>query len=128
MKKIVLLLAFLVASVYADVKYTDMFDAYDVAKDEKKLVLVMLSQKGCAGCQYMESVVFTNKDVSAYLEKAYVTVHIDIHEDSAPIGMDHFATPTFYFVDADEKILKRLNGGENAKDFLTTLKKVNEKR
>ncbi len=128
MKKIVLLLCVLFYPLLAEVKYTDMFDAYDIAAKEHKLVLVMLSQKGCAGCQYMEGVVFENKDVNAYLKKEYITVHLDIHEDAVPLELEHFATPTFYFLDADENILKRLNGGENAKDFLNTLKEVRTKK
>jgi len=128
MKKIILTLVLVVSSLFADIKYTDIFDAYDVAKAEKKLVLVMLSQKGCPGCQYMENVVFENKDVNKFMKKSYVTVHIDVHDEGAPDGLEYFATPTFYFLDANEKVLKRINGGENAKDFLTTLEEVSSKK
>ena len=124
MKKIVVLLSLLVASLFADVKYIDIFDAYDKAAAEKKTVMVMLSKEGCPGCAYMENVVFKNGDVEKYLKKNFVIAHVDIDKDGLPDGMDYFATPTFYFQNADEKILKRLNGGENAKDFLETLKKV----
>lgn len=128
MKKILLGLLLLSITLFADVKYTEMFDAYDIAEKENKLVLVMLSQKGCPGCQYMEGVVFANKDISDYLKKEYVIVHLDVHEDAVPLELEHFATPTFYFLDADENILKRLDGGENAKDFLSTLKAVRNKK
>jgi len=128
MKKIFLTILIMCISLLADVKYTEMFDAYDIAEKENKLVMVMLSQKGCPGCQYMENIVFANKDISAYLAKEYIVVHLDIHEDAVPLELEHFATPTFYFLDADENILKRLDGGENAKDFLTTLKAVRNKK
>lgn len=128
MKKIFLVLLMMLTSLFAEVKYTEMFDAYDIAEKENKLVLVMLSQKGCPGCQYMENVVFANKDISEYLAKEYITVHLDVHEDAVPMELEHFATPTFYFLDAEENILKRLDGGENAKDFLITLKAVRNKK
>jgi len=124
MKKILLVLALLVSTIYAEVKYTDIFDAYDVAEKENKTVMIMLSQEGCPGCEYMENVVFNNTNITKILNKNFVVVHVDVYKDGAPDGLDFFATPTFYFLDADEKVLKRLNGGQNAKDFEETLKKL----
>ena len=128
MKKIILLVALLVSSLMADVKYVDIFDAYDKAASEHKKVMVMLSKEGCPGCEYMESIVFKNKDVEKYLKENFVIAHVDIDKDGLPDEMDYFATPTFYFQDADEKILKRLNGGKNAKEFLETLKEIKAKK
>jgi len=124
MTKIFFTFFFFIASLSADVHYSDMFDVYDEAKAQKKLVLIMLSQKHCPGCEYMEGVVFKNEDVGRYLQENFVTVHLDIHEDYVPEELEHFATPTFYFLDENENILKRLNGGENAKDFYQTLQTV----
>jgi thioredoxin-related protein len=124
MKKILLILALLVSSVFAEVKYVDIFDAYDIAQKENKTVMVMLSQEGCPGCQYMENVVFNNTNISKILNEDFIVVYIDVYKEGAPDGLDFFATPTFYFLDADEKVLKRLNGGQNAKDFGETLEKV----
>ena len=121
MKKILLLITLLLSSLVADVKYIDLFDAYDNAKAQHKTVMIMLSQKGCPGCAYMEDVVFNNTDVAKQLAENYIVVHLDVHEDSIPAGLEYFATPTFYFLDADKKVLKRLNGGENAKEFSETL-------
>jgi len=128
MKKILLTLLLGVSFAFADVKYTNIFDAYEDAKAQNKLVLVMLSQKGCPGCEHMESVVFEDKDVNKYLKEKYVVVHVDVYEEGAPDGLDFFATPTFYFLDEDENVLKRLNGGENAKEFFRTLKEVNSQK
>ena len=127
MKKILLLLTLLLTSLMADVKYTDLFDAYDEAKAQNKIVMIMLSQKGCPGCAYMEDIVFTNTDVAKKLQEDYIVVHLDVHEDSIPEGIEYFATPTFYFLDADEKVLKRLNGGENVKKFSETLSALKAK-
>ncbi len=127
MKKILILITFLLSSLMADVKYTDLFDAYDNAKAQHKTVMIMLSQKGCPGCSYMKNVVFNNKNIAKKLKKYYIVVHLDVHEDSIPDGLKYFATPTFYFLNADKKVLKRLNGGENAKDFSTTLSALKAK-
>jgi len=127
MRKIFVLLVFLVTSAFADVKYVDLFDAYDKAEAEKKIVMIMLSQQGCPGCEYMESIVFNNKNVAKSLKENFVVVHVDVYKDGIPDGLEFFATPTFYFLNADEEVLKRINGGENAKDFTATLKAMKAK-
>lgn len=124
MKKVLLTLLLLISSLIAEVKFVDMFDAYEKAEEQNKLVMVMLSQKGCPGCEYMKSVVFENQDISEELSRSFISVYLDIREDAVPLELEHFATPTFYFLDADENIIKRINGGENAKDFLSTLKSL----
>lgn len=127
MKKIIFTLLLLLSSAFAKVEYTDMFDAYDEAQAQHKQVIVVLTQKGCPGCEYMEDTVFTEKDVNEYMSKSFITVHLDIHQEYVPEELEHFATPTFYFLDADENILKRVNGGEKPQEFLKTLKEVHAK-
>lgn len=124
MKKIVLILLLTLSSVFAEVAYTHIFDVYEEAQKQNKLVLIMLSQKGCPGCEHMQEVVFENEEVNKYMKEKYLVVHIDVYEEGAPDGLEFFATPTFYFLDEEENILKRLNGGENEKEFLETLKTV----
>jgi len=126
-KKIIVILLLLVSSIFADVEYRDLFDAYDDAKAEHKTVMLMISQEGCAGCEYMESVVFNNKSVAESLKENFIVVHIDKHKDSVPNGLEYFATPTFFFLDENEKLIKRLTGGENAKDFVKTLEEMRRK-
>jgi len=123
MKKIVLLLVFLISSLVAEPKLTDIFDAYDNAKAQNKNVIIMLSMEGCPGCEYMKDIVFENKNVAKLLNN-FVLVELDVRADSVPDKLEYFATPTFYFLDSNEKILKRINGGENVGDFTKTLKKM----
>jgi len=127
MKKLLLLLAILFTSAFAQTQLTDIFDAYDDAKSQNKRVMIMLTMEGCPGCEYMKSVVFENSDVAKRLKNDFIVVELDVRADSVPEKLEYFATPTFYFLDANEKILKRLNGGENAKDFLATLKEMKKK-
>lgn len=127
MKKIFLILAILVTSAFAQTQWSDIFDAYDDAKSQNKTVMIMLTMKGCPGCEYMKSVVFENSDVAKRLKNDFIAVELDVRSDFVPEELEYFATPTFYFLDADEEILKRLNGGENAKDFLAILKEMKKK-
>ncbi|MDQ7042819.1 MAG: thioredoxin fold domain-containing protein [Sulfurimonas sp.] len=121
MKRTLILLLILASSLFAKVEWRDMFDAYDEAEASNKLVMVMLSREGCPGCEYMKSVVFEDKKVSKLLHDGFISVELDVGEDFIPENLEYFATPSFYFLDTNEKVLKRVNGGEKAKDFIKTL-------
>jgi len=127
MKKVLLLLLLLVNSVMAEVHYRDLFDAYDDAAAENKRVMIMISQVGCRACVFMEDEVFNDKEVANYLNKHYIVVHIDKHKDSVPNNLEYFATPTFFFMDDTEKVIKRVTGGRHRDDFLKLLKEMRKK-
>ena len=126
MKKIVLIIAFLITSVFADVNWVeDIDDAYEIAAKENKKVMVMLSKEGCSACDYMKGIVFKDKNFSNRFNRGLVAVHIDIYKGFIPDGLEFFATPTFYFLDANEKIIHRINGAHNSKDFSEELELFN---
>ena len=127
MKKIILMGALLVSSLFADIRWVDMFDAYDTAKSEHKTVMVMLSQEGCPGCEYMKDIVFEDKSVSAKFNKNFLAVHLDIHNDFIPDYLTYFATPTLYFLTEDKKVLKKIVGAQKVKKFLKTLDSLERK-
>ena len=130
MKKIILILLFVGTSLIAELNWIDdLDDAYDVAQEEHKIVFVILSQKGCPACNYMKDTVLKNKDVIKEFNKDFVAVHLDIHHDAVPLELEHFVTPTLYFLNADEEILFRINGYKNDKEFLEeldTVKMIND--
>ena len=122
MKNILLTGLFLVVSAFGDIQWAeDIEDAYEVAAKENKKVMVMLSRKGCPACEYMEGIVFKDKKFVKFFNKDFIAVHIDIHEGFVPEGLEYFATPTFYFLNADEKVLYRINGAHNSKEFTEEL-------
>ncbi|RUM65230.1 MAG: thioredoxin [Sulfurimonas sp.] len=128
MKTILLLFLILASSLVAKVEWCDSFEIYDDAKASDKLVMVMLSRKDCPACHYMYSIVFEDKQVSKLLKDAYLAMKIDVDEDFIPLGLEYFATPTFYFLDKNEIILKRLNGGEHISEFIKILKELNKSK
>jgi thioredoxin-related protein len=102
-------------------------DALELAKQNNKIIMVMLGREGCPTCEYMTNVVFKDKNVIKLLKKGYLSVHIDIHNDFIPDGLTYFGTPTFHFLDADENRLYRVDGGLNIKDFSDTLVELHSK-
>ena len=125
MKKILLLLTLLSTLLLSsEIKWVDYDDAIEMAETNNKVVMVMLSREGCPGCEYMKEVVLPNDAVFKILKSDFITVHVDIHQDFIPDGMTYIGTPTFHFVDKNEKILDTLVGGKNAKTFMEKLNTV----
>lgn len=124
MGKIILALSVLASMAMADLKWAASYDAaLAQAKKEKKHVIVMLSRENCPACEYMNDIVFDEKMVMAEVEKSYIPVHIDIHNDFIPDGLGYMGTPTFHFLDANGKKIGRYDGGANVPTFMGLLGK-----
>ncbi|WP_281950663.1 thioredoxin fold domain-containing protein [Nitrosophilus kaiyonis] len=107
----------------ADFDWVDSLDkAKKLAKKENKLIMVMVSQKGCEACEYMDEVTFEDEKLIEFIENFYIPVKIDI-KDAKKYGFKAFGTPTFYFLDKNAKqIGRQLVGAGSAKAFLEKLK------
>jgi len=122
MSKIILALSLIASCALAEIQWAPSYDAaLAQAKKEKKKVMVMLSKEDCPACDYMESVVFEEKVVVDAIEKKFVPVHIDIHNDFIPEGLGYIGTPTFHFLDAKGKKIGRHDGAANIPTFLGVL-------
>ncbi|MDD2906588.1 MAG: thioredoxin family protein [Sulfurimonas sp.] len=128
MKKIVLLIAFFATSLFADLTWVKYSEALKIAKEQNKIVMVMLSKEGCPACEYMEDIVFEDAKVMKAVAKDFVAVHIDIHNDYIPSGLTYIGTPTFHFLNKYESKLDRIDGGVNAKSFLDKVAELTSKR
>ncbi|MDD2838220.1 thioredoxin family protein [Sulfuricurvum sp.] len=124
MGKIFLIVSILASCAFAELKWASSYDAaLAQAQKEKKRVMVMLSKEDCPACEYMNDVVFEEKAVSNEVEKSFVPVHIDIHNDFIPEGLGYIGTPTFHFLDAKGKKIGRYDGAANIPSFLGILGK-----
>lgn len=124
MGKIFLIVSILASCAFAELKWASSYDAaLAQAQKEKKRVMVMLSKEDCPACEYMNDVVFEEKAVVTEVEKNYVPVHIDIHNDFIPEGLGYIGTPTFHFLDAKGKKIGRYDGAANIPSFLGILGK-----
>jgi len=75
----------------------------------------------------MKQDVFTQKKVTGFLSKHFVSVMLDIDKDMLPEGFSFYAVPTFYVVDEKGKLIERVVGGADADQFLEYLGKVLKK-
>lgn len=128
MKKIIVLIALFATSLFADLDWVKYSEAMKIAKAENKIVMVMLSKKGCPACEYMKDIVFENDKVMEAFKKKFVAVYVDIHDDNIPNSLTYIGTPTFHFLNKYEIKMDRIDGGVNAKDFLDKLTEISVKK
>ena len=125
MKKLLLSLLFVYSSLLAEIQLLEYDKALELAKDENKIVMVMLGRSSCGVCGYMKTVVFHDKNVIKQLQVKFIPVYLEIDFDDIPEDFTYIGTPTFYFVDKNEKILYHFDGGKTVPSFLKALDEVN---
>ncbi len=114
-------------TLYAELDWVDYDKALEQAKNDGKIVMVMLSQEGCDACWYMEEVVFEDDNVVSELEMDFIPVYFDVKTDTFPKTLTYIGTPTFYFLNAQGEKIERLNGAANVKDFTNYMRDIKAK-
>lgn len=125
MKKAMVIVSLIASCAYAQINWIASYDvALIKAAKEKKNVMVMLSKEGCPACEYMENVVFEEQVVEDAINKKFIPVHLDIHNDKIPTELGYIGTPTFHFINAKGEKLKRHDGGANIPTFMGILNSI----
>ncbi len=103
------------------VKYKAYDDAIREAKREHKLVIVEATSRRCHYCKKMDREVLADDDVADALRKDFIVVKIDLTRDKLPLNLKVSMTPTFFFVNREEKVIKTIPGSWSKDDFLEIL-------
>jgi len=109
------------------VKYEGFDKALKRAKKEHKIIMIKATTKECHFCRKMEREVMIEEEIVKALEKDFVSVSIDINLHQLPLGIKTDVTPSFIFVDENEKILMSIPGSWNKIDFIEILKEAKQK-
>ena len=121
-------LAFLLffSTVLSQEWFTDFKKGLEVAKKERKLVLIYFYAEHCPYCYQVEEFVFGDPDVEKFLKKNFVVVSIDYTQDEKlSKKYNVFGTPTFVILDPKTgKVLKKIFGSVPSDTFLSLLIKV----
>jgi len=126
MKKILFIAFLLTSSLFASsIEWMDYDKALKLADKQGKSVMVMLGRDSCGACRYMKEVVFKDKNIITKFNKNHLAVYIELDFDEVPNDLKYFGTPTFYFLDKNEKTLERVDGGKTVPSFMRTLNKLN---
>ena len=123
------LLVFL--TIYSFIFGTEFWVAdYETAQKEARqsgrLIMVESMRPGCYYCRVMDKEVFEDAEAQKEIAKRVVPLKIDISNESMPAGIQARVTPSFYFLDANGNVVKKLIGGWTKEDFLEILAGMGE--
>ncbi len=110
--------------------FTDYKEALKKAKQEDKILLLMISQKECPMCTFMKNHTLENEVVGEFIDMNFIFTEVELGDQDIPSKFKAFGTPTFYFIDpkTGKKIGRQLIGGAKAPAFLEKLKEYKQKR
>ena len=99
----------------------DLETAFQKAKEEHKLVMVMAVSKNCKWCKKMKKNTLSNKEVAKRLEN-YILVMADRETQNEREQLPPFKhVPIIFFMTHNRESLDDIRGYFNAKDFLEYL-------
>ncbi len=98
------------------------------AKKSNKIIMIDAVRTGCHYCADMEHNVFDDPKVSAWIEARFIPVKINISKEQMPLGIDVAMTPTFYFINSEAVLIKRIPGSWSWEDFESMLSTIKDQK
>ena len=123
MNKIVLVLLSGFVSLFA-LEFHSYKEARELQKESGKIIMIDVVRSDCHYCTDMQKEVFDNKEMSVWLEERFIPVKVNLDIDTLPLGLKVSFTPTFFFVDKDEKVIKKIPGAWSIQDFKDLTKNI----
>jgi len=99
-------------------------EALTLQKNSGKMIMIDVVKTGCHYCENMDAKVLQDKVMSQYLEKKIIAVRLYLDKDKLLLGMKVDFTPTFYFLDTKQNIIKKVPGSWNIKDFKSIIEGI----
>ena len=106
------------------IRYESFDRALKKASQEDKIIMIKATSKHCHYCKKMDREVFIEEEIVKALQKDFIAVSIDVGKTTLPLGLKADMTPTFFFINKDKKMIKRIPGSWNKEDFLEILKEA----
>jgi thioredoxin-related protein len=126
--KYILSIIILTSLIYSNLLESISFnEAVKKANIDNKGIMIMYGQDNCYASNRVHNKTFENTDLVPNIQKNFHYVYVNISQEKKLRGFSVRGTPTFYFLNKDKKILKRLIGAVPAKVFNNILNKALEK-
>lgn len=122
MKKIVVSLVFCV-----DLLFSTQFYSYEEAKEiqktNSKIIMIDVVRDHCRYCVLMDELL-EDEEFSTWITDRFIPVKINIGQDKIDLKLDVKMTPSFYFLDKNQKIIKMIPGSWSKEDFKDLTKDI----
>ncbi|QSZ41993.1 DUF255 domain-containing protein [Sulfurimonas aquatica] len=116
MRLVVILLALACVSIFAKDFYT-YEEALEIQKKSNKVIMLDVVRDGCHYCEDMKKNVFQDKEMLEWINQRFIPVEINLDHDEIPLELKVYFTPTFFFLDKNQKVLKKVPGSWSIEDF-----------
>lgn len=95
------------------VKSNALMDVLEKADKKDKLIFVDMYTTWCLPCKIMDEEVFTDKDLSKFMNDNFINYKVDAEKNNGPSLVFHFGATTYpllLFLDEKGNILERKDG------------------
>ncbi len=123
MNKLVTILLITFTSLFS-LEYHTYQDALKLQKTNHKPIMIDVIRDDCHYCIDMENNVLNDPQMSKYLTKKFIPVKINLDKEKLPLDLEVYFTPTFFFVNSKQEIIKKIPGSWNIKDFTDLTKNI----
>lgn len=125
MNKVVLLI--LISALYLQgVEWKSYEEGIKIQKQTHKPIMIDIIRTNCHYCSDMEKNVFENEEMSQWIEERFIPVQINLDLHKLPLDLSVTFTPTFYFINKEHKVIKKVVGSWNIEDFKSITQGVHE--
>ncbi|WP_226962117.1 thioredoxin family protein [Sulfurimonas marina] len=114
--KLFVSLVLLSASLEA-MEWVSYNQALKIQKQTHQPIMLDVMRTDCHYCIDMEKKVFQDDAMAKWLTQRFIPVKINLDTDTMPIDQEVTFTPTFFFLDGQGKIIKKIPGSWNIQDF-----------
>ena len=119
---------FLMACVFVlnlhAIEWKSYEEAKALQKQNNKLIMLDVVRTNCRYCEDMERDVFNDGTMGAWIEERFIPVKLNLDRDTLPLGLKVSFTPSFFFIDKQNVIKKKIPGAWNIEDFQSMTKEL----
>lgn len=108
---------FLVGASLEAFEWLSYSQALELQKKTHKPIMLDVMRDTCHYCVKMERDVFQDQETAQWLEERFIPAQINLDKEKMPLNEEILLTPTFFFLDEDGRILKKIPGSWNIQDF-----------
>jgi len=92
-------------------------EALALQKVNHKIIMIDVMRSDCHYCTKMEEEVFNDKEMYKWLQKRFILTELNLDFDEVPAKFKVPFTPSFFFINEQGKIVKKIPGSWNIQDF-----------
>lgn len=124
MKKIVLMMMLVMSLSAGEMVWKHWDAATQLARKENKIIMIEAVRTGCHYCAQMQQDVFSDSATVSFIQQRFIPVRIDLDHQVLPLKVNVVATPTFFFINKEGKLLKTVQGRWSRDDFKMILEDI----